>query len=122
MVTGGSIFPHKDIHKATWRSSVHVTENQFDHVCIGQKFRLARQDVRVKRGCRHIVGPPSGDGHPKLHLKRCPVEKNPRARYNMDHMKDRGTAGSFHLSLTNKLQAIQELYEDNRTDLEAKWV
>jgi hypothetical protein len=39
LVIGGSIFPHKCIHKDTWRSPDHVTENQIDHICISQKFR-----------------------------------------------------------------------------------
>ncbi|KAJ3609530.1 hypothetical protein NHX12_024050 [Muraenolepis orangiensis] len=44
LVIGGSIFPHKRIHKATWRSPDNVTENQIDHVCINQKFRRSWQD------------------------------------------------------------------------------
>ena len=46
----GSVFPHKDVPKAAWRSLDHVTENQTDHVCIGYKFRRSLQDVKVKRG------------------------------------------------------------------------
>nr|KAG5702925.1 hypothetical protein BaRGS_034698 [Batillaria attramentaria] len=49
LVTGGSIFQHKRIHKATWRSPDHVTENQIDHICISRKFRRSWQDVRVTR-------------------------------------------------------------------------
>nr|KAG5714081.1 hypothetical protein BaRGS_020409 [Batillaria attramentaria] len=50
LVIGGSIFPHKRIHKATWRSPDHVTENQIDHICISRKFRRSWRDVRVMMG------------------------------------------------------------------------
>nr|KAG5685438.1 hypothetical protein BaRGS_007947 [Batillaria attramentaria]KAG5703389.1 hypothetical protein BaRGS_023436 [Batillaria attramentaria] len=50
LVIGGSIFPHKRIDKATWRSPDHVTENQIDHICISRKFRRSWRDVRVMRG------------------------------------------------------------------------
>nr|KAG5687792.1 hypothetical protein BaRGS_017270 [Batillaria attramentaria] len=50
LVIGGSIFPHKRIHKATRRSPDHVTENQIDHICISRKFRRSWRDVRVMRG------------------------------------------------------------------------
>ena len=49
LVIGGSIFPHKRIHKATWRSPDNVTENQIDHICINQRFRRSCKDVRVMR-------------------------------------------------------------------------
>ncbi|CAB3986927.1 Hypothetical predicted protein [Paramuricea clavata] len=49
LVIGGSIFPHKRIHQATWVSPDQTTENQIDHLCINKKFRRSLQDVRVKR-------------------------------------------------------------------------
>ena len=56
MVISGSIFPHKVIHKATWQSSDHVTENQIDHVRIVGSFRRSLQDVRVKRSADALSG------------------------------------------------------------------
>jgi len=54
VVTGGTIFPHKDCHKVTWVSPDHKTENQIDHVAIGRKWRRSLQDERNKRGA--VIG------------------------------------------------------------------
>jgi hypothetical protein len=35
MTVGGTLFPHKDIHKATWKSHIGTHRNQIDHVLIG---------------------------------------------------------------------------------------
>ena len=50
LVIGGTVFQHKMIHKTTWISPDHLTENQIDHICIAKKFRRSLQDVCVKRG------------------------------------------------------------------------
>ncbi|VDP45628.1 unnamed protein product, partial [Schistosoma curassoni] len=50
LVIGCTIFPHRRIHKATWISLDHTTENQIDHICINKKFRRTTEDVRTRRG------------------------------------------------------------------------
>ena len=49
IVIGGSVFPHKEVHKATWVSPDQMTENQIDHIGISKKFRRTMLNVTVKR-------------------------------------------------------------------------
>ena len=48
LVIGGTVFPHKNIHKWTWKSP-QGHQNQIDHMIICKKWRSCLKDVRVKR-------------------------------------------------------------------------
>ena len=50
MVIGGTMFPHKRIHQATWISTVYAAENNVDHICINKRFQRTMEDVRRRRG------------------------------------------------------------------------
>lgn len=50
LVIGGTTFPHKDIHKTTWKLPDMRTRNQIDHIKVARTWRKSMQDVRVYRG------------------------------------------------------------------------
>nr|KAG5685972.1 hypothetical protein BaRGS_017411 [Batillaria attramentaria] len=121
LVIGGSIFPHKRIHKATWRSPDHVTENQIDHICISQKFRRSWRDVRVMRGAdvssdHHLLATTL-----RLQLKRHTNANNTRTRYNVGLLRNTDTQAAFRISLSNRFQPLQDLIEDSEMDIETHW-
>ena len=98
LLIGGSIFPHKRIHKATWISPNHVTENQIDHICISRKFRRSWRDVRVMRGADV-----SSDHHllmttVRLCLKNFTNANSTRKEYNVGLLRNKDTQTHKQLS------------------------
>ena len=110
LVIGGSVFPHKKVHKATWVSPDNMTTNQIDHICIALKFRRSLLDVRVKRGAdvasdHHLLV-----GKCRLKLKNH-HNSSPRTshKYNIEMLKDEETKKRFKPTLANKFQALASL-------------
>ena len=50
LCTGNTFYPHKNIHKKTWRSPDGLTVNEIDYICINKRWRTSLQNVRVYRG------------------------------------------------------------------------
>ena len=53
LVIGGTLFPNKECHKATWVSPDGRILNQINHIVISHRRKNSLQDVRVKRSRRH---------------------------------------------------------------------
>ena len=110
LVVGGSIFPHKRIHKATWISPDMVTQNQIDHLCISKKFRSSLNDVRVRRGPdvasdHHLLV-----SHMKLKLRSDYLTTSGRRKnYDVTSLKDAATLDKFKLTLTNRFELLQDM-------------
>ena len=115
LVIGGSVFPHKKIHKTTWISPDHQTENQIDHICISSTFRRSLQDVRSRRGAdvgtdHHLV-----TRKIKFKLKRYhPMAAKPGFRYNTELLRYIKTKYIFQLELANRYQLLSNLFEDEQ--------
>jgi hypothetical protein len=52
LLTGGTVFPHRDCHKVTWISPDKGKQvaNQIDYICISRNWNKSFLDVRNKRG------------------------------------------------------------------------
>ncbi|XP_063435995.1 craniofacial development protein 2-like [Mytilus trossulus] len=50
LVIGGTLFPHKNIHKITWNSPNGRDKNQIDHMMINGRWKNSLYDVRAMRG------------------------------------------------------------------------
>ncbi|VDO90817.1 unnamed protein product [Schistosoma margrebowiei] len=103
LVIGGTIFPHKRMHKATWISPDHTTANQIDHICTNKKFRRTIEDVRTRREAdiasdHHLV-----IANLKLKLKKkWTTGQTAIQRFNTAFLRDTDRLNEFKIALNKK--------------------
>ncbi|XP_071151821.1 craniofacial development protein 2-like [Mytilus edulis] len=114
LVIGGTIFEHKNIHKATWVSPNGKVKNQIDHILINKKWRSSLLDVKVKRGADVY-----SDHHPirlKLRKNKC---KTPSKIIDCGKLKQPEIQQNFNIELKNRFEVLQ--LEENEFDINSKW-
>ena len=109
LVIGGSLFPHKPTHKATWVSADSKTENQTDHIAITRKWRNVLLDVRVKRGAdidsdHHLL---VGEFRMKLAVKKRSGDRAQR-RFDTGKLQDHQVRWEVGVALRNRFQVLSE--------------
>ena len=116
LVNGGSLFPHKPTHKATWVSADLKTENQIDHIAITRKRRNVLLDVRVKRGAdndsdHHLL---VGEIRMKLAVKKKSEDRAQR-RLDTRKLQDPQVRQEVGVALRNRFQVSSE--EESAEDM-----
>ncbi|VDP51778.1 unnamed protein product [Schistosoma margrebowiei] len=122
LVIGGTIFPHKRIHKATYISPDHITENQIDHICIDKKFRRTMEDVRTRRGADIASDHQLVVANLKLKLKKNWTSgQTALQRFNTVFLRDTNKINEIKIALNNRFQALQDLLKEEETSTEDNW-
>ncbi|XP_048759375.2 craniofacial development protein 2-like [Ostrea edulis] len=115
-VIGGTLFPHRDIHKLTWYSPNHRVKNQIDHSMINGTWRRSLLDVRVKIGAdiesdHHLV-----TALIKLKLRGTKQVQKTVRRFDIDRLKDTRVKNEFSIQVKNRFQALQNLPKLDKRD------
>ena len=91
LVIRGTLFQHKDIHKATWVSANGRVKNQIDHLLISRQLRSAVLDARVQKGADINSDHFLVRTNIRLRLVKYVNMTKFKSRFNTNRLKDRDT-------------------------------
>ncbi|XP_021369218.1 craniofacial development protein 2-like [Mizuhopecten yessoensis] len=107
LVIGGTLSPHRLIHKLTWCSPNGRDKNQIDHLMFSGTWRRSLMDVKVRRGADvgsdHLLVAASI----KLKLRGTGPKPKGHRSFDVDRLKDAGLRTEFTLQLRNRFLALE---------------
>jgi len=96
LVIRSTMFPHKNIHKGTWRSPDGRYTNQIDHILVNSRFKNGIQDVRSIRGADSDSDHYLIRGKMKIKLKKRPHTRMEQlTRYDVAKLDDPNRINTF---------------------------
>lgn len=95
-VVKSTMFPHKNIHKVSWRSPNGRYTNQIDYVLVNSRFKNCIQDVRTIRGADSNSNHYLVKGKMKIKLKRRPhANMEQLTKYDVTKLDDTECINTF---------------------------
>ena len=104
-IIGGTVFPHRDIHKLSQRSPHGNTVNQIDHVIINKKWERSLLDVKVVGRCRqdhHLL-----IAKIRLKLRATPTIKQHQRVFNVNKLCAPEVKQEFAIELRNCFSSLE---------------
>ena len=120
-IIGGNIFPHRDIHKLSWRSPDRNTVNQIDHVIVNKKWQRSPLDVKVHRGAD--IG---SDHHLliakiRLKLRATPTIKQRHRGFDVNRLRAPEVKQEFTIELRNRFSTLETEDGEDQDIVETTW-
>ena len=122
LTIGGTLFPHKNIHKVTWTSPDGKTKEQLDHILINRKWRGSLQDVRVYRGADIFSDHGLLIGKIKLKLRKTRRGQERGRIIDSGALKDEGTKIKYRLELQNRFKKLEGKEDLNIEDINQVYI